>query len=402
MLRCRSLRLVALLFSLLVTGTQPVAADEAEDEINYLDLAARLLADGHLDRAQSALGNVDENAEGLDRHRFHLLSGLIALRQQTHATAVPHFEKAIRIRPLSAGQQDEDAKKRYEPDPRLYLYLAQAHFGLKAYERVLMTLEKAGNGLVDEESAYLMRAQSQYELKRYGAAIHTLKQAVKRFPETAQFERMQVFYLIELGLFQEATAIGERYLQRTDTTAGDYLAVGEALRRGKQSQRAALVLEAAHLRFPTDDEIMLALAHAYLDMERHLAAAMILESAARLEPEYAVQSAEMYRQAKRIGRAMALNGQVVDQKAKFKQRLALLLDRQDFELVAAMAPTIERLGLSNDDQIRYAMAFGFYKVGDRQQAEAYLRGIADAKLFESANGLRKAMQSCSPDNWECM
>ncbi len=99
---------------------------------------------------------------------------------------------------------------------------------------------------------------------------------------------------------------------------------------------------------------------------------------------------------------MSLNGQVVDQKAKFKQRLALLLDQKDFELVAGMAPTIERLGLGEDDQIRYAMAFGFYKIGDRNQAERYLRGIADAKLFESANGLRKAMKSCEADDWECM
>lgn len=394
---------VLLAMALLATGvgaTSLAIAEDQADEINYLDLAARLLADDHLDRAQAALRNVDAKAEDLDRHRYALLSGLIALRQQRNEEAIPFFQQAISLRPKDEAEAERD--KPYRPDPRLYLYLAQAQFALKRYEQVLSTLAKAGNGLADEESAYLMQAQSQYELKRIAPALATLKTASKRFPKTAQFERMQVFYLIELGLFQEATSVGERYLKRADTTAADYLAVGEALRRGKQFERACVVLEAAHLRFPTDDKIMLALAHAHLDMEHQLSAAMILEDAARLDASYAVQSAEMYRQAKRIGRALSLNSQVEDQKAKFKQRLALLLDQQDFELVAAMAPTIERLGLAQDDQIRYAMAFGFYKIGDRRQAEAYLRGIADAKLFESANGLRKAMQSCAPDAWECL
>ena len=262
-------------------------------------------------------------------------------------------------------------------------------------------MDKAGDGLDDDKGAYLLRAQAEWTLERQGPALQTLSKAIKRFPKEGRFQRMKIFFLIELNLFQEATAIGERYLNRSDTDAGDYVAIGEALRRGKQFDKAAQVLEAAHLRFPDDDKIMLALAHAQLELGHQLGAAMVLESAAMQDPTYTEPAAEMYRQAQRLDRALQLNARISDQKAKFKQRLAILLDTQRFLQVAGMAPTMERLGLTRDDQIRYALAFGFYKVGDQAQAERYLRGIGDPQLFDNANGLRRAMRACPPDSWEC-
>ena len=375
--------------------------ETAVDEIDYLALATRLFSDGHLERSQEALEHVNVRASGLDLHRYHLVAGLIALRQQKFAGAAEHFTNAIETPPLPEKAADGKLAAAASTDPQLYYYLAQAHFGAKQYAKALGALDRGGKWLADKEGAYQLRAQAAYALKNYDLALHTLSQAQGRFPKQPQFERMQVFYLMGLGLYQQATEVGRRYLTRESTDVEDHVAIGEALRRGRSFPEAIQVLQAAHLRFPDNDKVLLSLAHVYVDLDQKFSAASILEDAARLDPKYTVEAAEMYRQAKRTERALYLNARVEDQQAKFRQRLSILLDQGRFEMVAAMAPTMERLGLTKDDQIRYAMAYGYFKTGDYQGAERYLRGIADASLFESASGLRRAMRACDPTDWQC-
>lgn len=378
------------------------AEEQQVEEIDYLALAARLLSDGHVDRAKGALSQVNMQAPGLDLHRYHLVSGLVALREKAYPAAAQAFRKAIATPPMVDPEADEATKKAAaKVDPQLYYYLAQAEFGAEQYKKVLEALDKVGDALADNENLPLLRAQAHYALGQKDAAFNTLSKAQKRFPKVPQFERLEVFWLIDLGLYQAAAEAGRHYVTRETTTVDDHIAIGEALRRGHGYKLAAEVLEAAHLMYPENDKVLLALAHVYVDLDQKFAAAMVLEDAARLNPKYTVEAAELYRQAKMNARALFINARVEDQKAKFRQRMSILLDDQQFERVAAMAPTIERLGLLEDDQIRYAMAYGFFKTGDFNGAERYLRGIKDASLFESAGGLRRAMRSCEPTDWSC-
>lgn len=382
--------------------TSVVHADgvrEPTDDIDYLSLASRLMSDGHLERAREALRSVDVEHPNLDRHRYHLLQGLVALRKQAYADAAQALEMAINIPPATSESDGDNLRK---VDPQLHYSLAQAHFGLKQYNAALSDLDAGGHALNRIEGAHQLRAESHYALRHFSAAMDALMRAKEAFPEVAQFQRMHVFYLMELGLYQDATELGRTYLRRRDVTALDYVAIGEALRRSSRYGLAAEILETAHLRFPQDTKIMLALAHVHVDIQQPLSAAMILEGAARVEPEYTVEAAEMYRLAKRTDRALLLNARVEDQRKKFKQRLSILLDQQRFELVATMAATLQRLDLMNDDQIRYAVAYGYFKIGDHRSSEKALRGISDTSLLESTNGLRRAMRACAPTNWECL
>ena len=409
MIQQLSVRMIVISLSALAVGgslfcVQAHAEDSeksAVDEIDYLALATRLFSDGHMDRAQEALAQVNVRAPGVDLHRYHLLSGLIALRQEKFANAVKRFQAAIKTPPLEANSAEEGKKHTWKPEPQLFYYLAQAHFGAKQYAETLKALDQGGKELLDKEGSYQLRAQAAYAQKKFDLALSTLSQAQKRFPNQPQFERMQVFYLMDLGLYQQATEVGRRYLTRESTDVEDHVAIGEALRRGRSFPEAIVVLQTANLRFPDSDKVLLALAHVYVDLDQKYSAASILEDAARIDPKYTVEAAEMYRQAKRSDLALFLNARVDNQAAKFRQRLSILLDQQRFEMVAGMAPTVERLGLTKDDQIRYAMAYGFYKTGDYQGAERYLRGIADPSLFESASGLRRAMRACEPTDWSC-
>ncbi|MGD8860989.1 MAG: hypothetical protein PVI30_13355 [Myxococcales bacterium] len=415
MIRLARLPLVVLLLALVVHAVQAPGALAREDEveaIDYLALAARLMKDGHFDRAEAALGQVNVKREGLDLQRYHTLRGLVSLKKKDFGRARKAFDRAIdaqiaadRAERKKAAERGDDAAKKpgkVTAEPVLLLYLAQSHFGLKDYAGTIRVLDRAGRSLDDESSVHLMRAQSHWELKQPAEAVAALQRGAKLFPEMTEFTRMQVFYLIELGLFQEVMDLGQKYLARAEATSEDYVAVGEALRRGGQLDKAGLILEGAKLRFPENEQIQLALAHVYLDKDQPLSAAILLEDAARMNPKYTVEAAELYKQAGRLERALSLNARVADQKEKLKQRLAILLAMEQFELVAAMSASLSRTGLLEDDNIRYALAYGYYKIGDFSAAEKHLKRITQSDLFNNANQLRKAMENCRSSGWECI
>src|SRR5690606_13140073 len=148
-----------------------------------------------------------------------------------------------------------------------------------------------------------------------------------------------------------------------DIKAEEYVAIAEALRSAKAYERAQLLMEGARLRYPENENILVQLAHCYLDAGRHIPAAMVFEDAARINPKYTLEAAELYKEAGLLHRAHWLNARVVDQKAKTKQRLSLLVEGQDFEAVTAMLPKLSRLGLLSDENMRYAVAYAYFKTG---------------------------------------
>ncbi len=359
-------------------------ADSAE--VDHLGLAARLMHDGHFERVLSVLAEVAADAPGMDTQRYYTLRALAHLELKDFGAARRDFEAAIRH-----GQSD----------PALRLQLARACFGLEDYAGTLQALKLAGAAKEREPGALLMQAESQWKLGRHADTLATLGAGAKRFPERAEFDKLQIFYLIELGLFVSAAEVSERYLERPGIDAEDFVAVGEALRSARQRGRAQLVLEGARLRFPDNEKILVQLAHAYLDAGQLVTSAMLFEQAARIENKYTLEAAELYKQAGQLHRAEWINGRVLDQTAKSKQRLGLLVDAQDFEAVTAMLPKLSRLGLLADEQIRYAVAYAFFKTGQFARAEEHLKLLTDPTLFESALQLRKAMDGCRQSGWEC-
>lgn len=360
--------------------------DPGAEEIDHLSLAARMIHDEHYDRALTVLAEVDLDAPELDWARFHTLRGLAHLKQSSHEQARAEFETAI-----DKGQKD----------PAIHLFRAQACHALDDFECVLRALDQAGADARSKPGTHVMRAMAQWKLGRREAAIDTLMAGGKRFPEVAEFQRLQIFYLIDMGLYLAAVDVSERYVARKDMQAQDYVAIAEALRSAKAYARAQLLMEGARLRFPENDKVLVQLAHSYLDAGRPIPAAMLFEEAARIEPKYTLEAAELYKQAGMQHRAEWLNARVVDQKAKAKQRLSLLVEAQEFESVTAMLPKLSRLSLIGDESIRYAVAYAFYKTGQFDAAEEHLRQIQDPQLFESALQLRRAIAACQESGWQC-
>lgn len=376
-----------LLMLCLLAVLPTLAPVQASDEVDYVGLASLLLKDGHYDRAEGALANVDESDEDLDRVRYFTLKGLIKLRNQLHAEAKQALNEAI-----AAGQED----------PVVYLYLAQAHFGLNEYRATLDALQKAGAETQGRPEIVVFRAQAHWQLGEKFKAWDVLADASEQFPDEGEFVRRRVFMLIDLGMYRAAADLGLDYIDRFGAEEPDLLAIGRALRQSGEPERALAFLEQAYLRYPGSKSAMLELAHTYLETRRTLAAARLFEQAAAFYPELTSEASELYREAGHVMHALNLNARTADSEKKFKQRLALLVQLEAFEQVAAMERDLQRVGLTEEGSVRYALAYAFFKTGRFEKAESYLAGLSDPDLFKQATNLRSAMSSCEESPWACL
>jgi tetratricopeptide (TPR) repeat protein len=190
-------------------------------------------------------------------------------------------------------------------------------------------------------------------------------------------------------------------LQQADPALEDYLAIGRALRKSRQFDEAIFFFEAALLKFPENREALLECAHAYLDLDKKHVAAHLFERASVYDPQLAVETAEVHRRAKQYLRALYWNSQIGDQQEKIKQRLAILVELEEYGKVAAMKDSIYRVQLVEDDHVAYAMAYSHFKLGDYENAEAYLKSVDGPEVFDKATRLRKAMTDCQDAKWLC-
>lgn len=354
-----------------------------KDDVDHLALAAALLRDGHADRASKVLVQVDTAQEGLALDRYHTLRGLAAYELKAFEDAFTAFTAAV-----EAGAKDE----------ALQVYRAQCAYELKRCDDVLTALDAVAE--LTQAPLYLMRAECQWQTDARSAALQTLVDGGERFPEKQRdFIRVQVKRLVEVGLYQTAVETADGLLT-ADATLDDYLFLSEALLQSNQHAAARAILEKARLRWPADERPTVQLAHAWLGTGHTRTAAMMFERAADQNPRYAKDAAEIHRRRGAAYSALLQNARILDQQAKLRQRVGILLERERFAAVSALGPRLDRLGLlESDEELRYALAYAWFRQGEFKAAETELRRLKRSDLFERAAGLRKAMAECrqSPD-----
>ena len=376
----------------LLLGSLSLAQAAQEPEVDYLALATLMLRDGHYDRALVALDQMDTADETLDRARYYTLRGMAHLRRDELEPARDALVQAV------AASEANSA----DADSTVYIYLAQIHFRLQDYAATLAALDRAGIVVERIASIYHMRAQCHWLLHDPVMALATLDQAAEIFPRDHSFLRRKIFFLIDMGLFQQAVVLGQAYLAATAGALEDYLALGTALRASGDLDQAAVLLEQALLHFPDSADARKVLAHVYIERGELTAAADLLYIAALLDAALLGEAAELYRRAGQTQRALWINGQLTGQTVKLRQRLAIYLQLGSFEQVVAMQDALQRIGLLDDEDIRYAIAYALFKTGDFRAAETQLAALNRPDLFRKAAELRRAIQDCTDDRWKCL
>lgn len=418
--------------AMLILGLAGVGlAQQVEDssQAEALALAGVLVSDSHFDRAAMVLAEVQP--EELDQgqlHTWHKLRGRILQDQGDHAGAAEAFEQALAIelpvprRPKNARRAVEWEAARAEAASQLgllRLYTAQALLTAtaeavpaeqeQAARRALELLGQARPHTAEREGHWQLLARAHTVLGQWDAAWEALSEGRSRFPDEAGFMRQQIFVLIELGLSRQAVELGSEWLDSFGATPEAVLAISEALRRSAAGEAASsqlleaqLMLEEGRLRFPGHAEIRRQLARVLMERGLPLAAAELLREAAvgeavDYDPALALESAELYRRAGRLDRALFLNSFVPDPVDKSKQRMGILLETGDFARVVAMEERLSRLGILQDDRITYGLAYAWFRSGSPDQAEALLKRIRDPEVFRAATELREAMARCEAD-----
>jgi len=357
-----------------------------KDDVDYVVLATLLMKDGYYNRANQALKNVDITQEDLDKAQFFTLKGLIQLKLHEYQASNTSFLLAIKN-----GQKEKS----------VYLYIAQNHFKLKQYARAIEALENA-NELVNEKPKLMaLKAECFYRLHDYNNALITLKEVNLLHPEYYDAYKQRFAYYISLELYQSALDDANIYLENADTNEKVTISFISALRKAKETHKATVLAEEAHLKYDKNVIITILLANLYIDINMIESAATLFDEASLQDNKYIKDSSEMFRRAKDFVQAIYKNSQILDTKEKYKQKVAIYLEFSQYERVIATESALIRNDLLKDENLVYALAFSYYKVGEFDQSEKYLKKITQNNLFSKSIELRKNMDKCKNNHWEC-
>ena len=346
-----------------------------EQGIDHISLAGRLITEGRLKEAQTALEKVD-SAERLT-DKFITIRGLLHLYQKEFDAALMAFNKI------------ESSKDRY-----IGIYRGQALFGLNLYQDALAAFDSVKDLADDIPSIQSIRGKSYWALGQYNEAWQVIKVAKKRFPSNRRFFKLQLSWLMERGLTEEALAIGLDLMQHSKTYNEDVLTIASGLAQAQSFDKAIVLLEALHIKNPEDTKILNHLAYSYLAKGMLNTSAGLFEKAAMLKPQFAFEAAEVHRRNGSYLKALNMNQKVLNQKKKFKQRFAILVASGSYSEAIATASSLTRLGLLDDDNLRYALGYSFFKEGAYNQASKHLSQVMDAQLIKKVNSLRHKMIQC--------
>lgn len=365
----------------------PAAAQSAEDsEVEPLPLASLLLSDGYAERAEQVLLGVDLEEKDLDLARYYTLMGLVHSQLGRYAQAAAAWEEAL---------------SKEGVDPIVRLQIAQAYLQNNEPEKAVQTLTEVEPELDALKATWLVRVRAQWVSADHEGAWISLARAEERFPEDLEFSRQRVMLLVDMGLYHQALEQGRQVLAKGGA-AEDWLSLGEALRGAGELGDAVLLLEEGRLRYPLNVSLSTALARVYLESGRPLAAGEVLAIAGEQDGELLLTAAECFRQAGELDRALYLNGRVADPQEKAKQRLGLYIEQQDWSRAVALGGRLERLSLTEDDAVAYALAYAWFRMGDTDRATSFLTDIEDPRWFRDATTLREAIQKCQQDGWGCL
>jgi hypothetical protein len=379
----KKLIIIPILLSLTLSFLE---AKKRGDEIDHIALAALLLQDGHIQKAADELASVNIEDKNIDFVRYYTLKGLVALKQGVYEESNRYFLESIK-----AGQEDKN----------IFLYLAQNSFKLEKYKESLGYLDAAGNLAYEKASLFSLRAQLHWKLEQKEKSFLALEMGMQKFNHEYNLLKQRFFYFISLGLYQSALDDAHIYLSHASVDEKSAIVFINAFKKANQLDDALILAEELLLQFNNSAQLTALLAYLYIDKGMLQSAADLFDKASIKDEVFTKESAELYRRAKNFVLALYKNSQLLDTKEKLKQRIAIYLEYGAYEKVVVSHNALKRSGLLEDENIRYALAYSYYMVGDFNACESELKGLTSSELFKKATELRKNIQKCKNDGWEC-
>lgn len=377
---------LTIMITLMLSGSLLASDKNTKDDVDYVALATILMKDAYYNRANDALKHVDLNDKTVDLAQYYTLKGLVSSKLSQYKASNENFYKAIKN-----GQKQKV----------IYVYIAQNSFKLKDYAEVIKALDNAIDLTIKKPKLLALKAEAYYRLKQYNETLSTLKKLIQLHPTYYDAYKQRFAYLVSLGLYQSALEDADIYMKNAKASEKTTISFINALRKAKETDKAIILAEKAHLIYPNNATITILLANLYIDKEMIQAAADLFDKASLQDSKYIKDSSEMFRRAKNYIQALYKNSQILDTKEKYKQKVAIYLEFGDYEKVVATESALKRNELLKDQNMIYALAYSFYMISDFDKSEEYLKQINRSDLFTKAIELRKNMNKCKNNHWEC-
>ena len=423
--------IIKISLSVLIISAFVEAKQEDMPEVDHLSLASMMVYDGKFDKAKVALDEAKKYDKALDMAKYYTIKGVIAMRREKHHQAIGFLKKAVsatktkvylapeevkvkRKHLFRIGSEPEvkaaDKRKiafnaeklRKEDLQKLYSNLSQESYKVKNYIDTIKYLDLQGKAGRDQAAEYMLRADCYWKSGNKDKAVAMLSRGARVFPQDQSLLKQKFYYFTELGLYQEAITSAKAYMKRAKPNAKEYMALSRMLMAGGQRDEALKVLEEAKMLFPYDAKINILLGQLYMKRGTDFTTANLFEQGSYYEHKYVKEAAEIYRRVGLIPHALYLNSQISDKKEKLKQKIAIYVEREEYEKVIGLIDALKRYKMLDDDNIRYALAYAYYMSKDYTAAEEQLKKINDNELFSKATIIRKNIEKCQDNSMECI
>jgi len=411
------------------------AEEPQEQVIDHIELATMMFYDGNNQKALDELQLAKDSHTDIDWLKYHSIRGLIFLKEEKYPLAITALKKAIiathkkvyeapptekkvkrkHLLSFLIGSEESkttapeekkpvfDAEKlRREKLEELYIYLSQAYYKNKQYIKTVEALDKAGQRGRSNAAYYTLRAECYWKAGQKANAIAALSTGSRLFPKDATLLKQKFYYFVDLKLYQAAIKAAKAYMKKVPASDQEYISLAQMLISGGEEEEAFKVLEEAKMRFPTSAKIDILLGHLYNKKDMPYVTAQLFEQGSYYDRAYLKEASEMYRRAGNLSHALYLNSKMTDNAEKTKQKVAIYIDRGEFEKIIGLKDALGRYGLLEDDNIRYALAYAYYVVKDYEAAERNLKKIQDSELFSKATIIRKNIEKCKENSLECI
>lgn len=406
------------------------AKEEDTPTLDHMSLATMMIFDGKYDKAQKELDAVDQSSPDFDAAKYHTMVGVLAVKKEDYQGSIAAFNQAIeatKVKKYKAppkvkahkeylfsvfSDKKEEPKKIEEPPfdaekvrqealDKLHIHLSKSYYKLKEYAKTIEALDNAGKLGQEKAALFTLRADCYWKLKEYNGALEALSKGHELFPDDATLLKQKFYYFADLKLYKAAIDASKAYMNMGKASPKEYLALAQILMSGEQLDLAIKTLEEAKLIFPDDAKLSMVLGHAYLKRDMIYVTAQLFERASYYDNNYTKEASEMYRRANDLPHALYLNAQITDKKEKLKQKVAILVEREEFEKVIGLEDGLNRYAMLSDDNLRYALAYAYYMVKDYDNAEKHFKKINDNDLFSKATLICKNIEKCKKNSLEC-
>jgi lipopolysaccharide biosynthesis regulator YciM len=233
-------------------------------------------------------------------------------------------------------------------------------------------------------------------------AIKALNRGMELFPGDPSLLKIKVNYLAHLGLYRAAIESEMERMALIEADESDYVMLSQLFIESGQIDEAIEVLEIAMAKFPKSAKVRILLGHSYMEKGMDHTTAHLFKLGAYLDQKYLSDAVEMHRRVKDYPHAIFLNAQMTDKAENLRQKVAIYLDREEYEKIIGLRDGLERYSLLEDDNMRYAFAYANYMAKDYEEAEVHLKMITDPKIYKKGLTILNNIEQCRDNSLECL